>query len=62
VKPGRAPRLDVEALYRRHAGELRGFLYRRAGETGAELLGDVFVIALKRVDECGSPLGNSVVL
>ena len=55
VKPGRASRLDVEALYRRHAGELRGYLYRRAGETGAELLGDVFVIALKRVDELPAP-------
>lgn len=55
MKSGPASRCDVEALYRRHAGELRGYLYRRAGETGADLLGDVFVVALKRVDELPAP-------
>jgi len=55
VTSGPASRADVEALYRRHAGELRGYLYRRAGETGADLLEDVFVIAIKRVEELPAP-------
>jgi RNA polymerase sigma-70 factor (ECF subfamily) len=37
VKPT-ATRADVEQLYRRHAGEIRGYLYRRAGQAGADLL------------------------
>lgn len=46
-----ATRADVEELYRRHAGEIHGYLCRRAGESGADLLGEVFVIALRRVDD-----------
>ena len=46
-----ATQADVEELYRRHAGEIHGYLCRRAGESGAELLGEVFVIALRRVDD-----------
>lgn len=34
-----------------HAAELRGYLYRRAGEAGTELLGEVFVVAPKRLDD-----------
>jgi len=45
----------VEELYRRHAAELHGYLYRRAGQAGAELLGEVFVVALQRVDELPAP-------
>ncbi|GAA4744446.1 RNA polymerase sigma factor [Nocardioides endophyticus] len=48
-------RVDVEELYRRHAAELRGYLYRRAGQAGADLLGDVFVVALQRVDDLPEP-------
>lgn len=46
---------DVEELYRRHSGEVRGFLYRRAGQDGADLLGEVFVVALKRRAELPEP-------
>lgn len=48
-------RSDVEDLYRRHADELRGYLYRRAGEAGADLLGEVFVIALRRSSDLPEP-------
>jgi RNA polymerase sigma-70 factor (ECF subfamily) len=47
--------VDVEELYRRHADELRGYLYRRAGSAGTELLGEVFVIALRRQDDLPAP-------
>ncbi|WP_162249776.1 MULTISPECIES: RNA polymerase sigma factor [unclassified Nocardioides] len=50
-----ASRADVEELYRRHAGELRGYLYRRAGQAGADLLGEVFVVALQRLDDLPDP-------
>lgn len=50
-----ATRADVEELYRRHAGELRGYLYRRAGQAGADLLGEVFVVALQRLDDLPDP-------
>lgn len=46
---------DVEDLYRRHATELRAYLYRRAGDDGVDLLGDVFVIALRRCGELPEP-------
>lgn len=46
---------DVEELYRRHAGELHGYLHRRAGQTGGELLGEVFVVALQRVGDLPEP-------
>lgn len=45
----------IEELYRSHAGELHGYLYRRAGETGADLLGEVFVIALRRMADLPEP-------
>jgi RNA polymerase sigma-70 factor (ECF subfamily) len=45
----------VEELYRRHAEELRGYLYRRAGQAGADLLGEVFVVALRRVGDLPEP-------
>lgn len=45
----------MEELYRCHAGEIHGYLYRRAGEAGAELLGDVFVVALQRIDDLPEP-------
>jgi RNA polymerase sigma factor (sigma-70 family) len=54
VKPA-ASRKDVEELYRRHAGELHGYLYRRAGQVGADLLGDVFVVALQHLDDLPEP-------
>lgn len=54
MKPA-ASRADVEELYRRHAGEIRGYLYRRAGQAGADLLGEVFVVALQRVDDLPEP-------
>lgn len=54
VKPD-ASRADVEELYRRHATEIRGYLYRRAGQAGADLLGEVFVVALQRVDDLPEP-------
>lgn len=50
-----ASKSDVEELYRRHAGELRAYLYRRAGQAGAELLGEVFVVALQRLDDLPEP-------
>jgi len=46
---------DVEELYRRHAAELHGYLHRRAGQAGADLLGQVFVVALQRVDDLPAP-------
>jgi RNA polymerase sigma factor (sigma-70 family) len=54
VKPT-ATRADVEELYRLHAAELRGYLYRRAGQSGADLLGEVFVVALQRIDDLPEP-------
>ena len=54
VKPA-ASRNDVEELYRRHAGELHGYLYRRAGQAGADLLGDVFVVVLQRLGDLPEP-------
>ena len=48
-------RTDVEELYRRHAGELRGYLYRRAGQAGADLLGEVFVVVLQRLGDLPEP-------
>lgn len=51
----RASRADVEELYHRHAGEIRGYLYRRAGRAGADLLGEVFVVALRRMDDLPEP-------
>jgi RNA polymerase sigma factor (sigma-70 family) len=54
VKPA-VSRNDVEELYRRHAGELRGYLYRRAGQAGADLLGDVFVVVLQRLGDLPEP-------
>jgi RNA polymerase sigma-70 factor (ECF subfamily) len=48
-------RAEVEELYRRHAGELHGYLYRRAGQAGADLLADVFVVALQRIDDLPEP-------
>jgi RNA polymerase sigma factor (sigma-70 family) len=54
VKPD-ASRSDVEELYRRHAGELRGYLYRRAGQAGADLLGEVFVVVLQRMGDLPEP-------
>jgi RNA polymerase sigma-70 factor (ECF subfamily) len=48
-------RADVEELYRRHAAELHGYLYRRAGQAGADLLGEVFVVALQRADDLPEP-------
>lgn len=50
-----ASRADVEELYRRHAAELHGYLYRRAGQAGADLLGDIFVVALQRLDDLPEP-------
>ena len=50
-----ASRADVERLYHLHAGELRGYLHRRAGEAGADLLGDVFVVALQRLGDLPEP-------
>ena len=46
---------DVEELYRRHAGELHGYLHRRAGQAGADLLADVFVVALQRISDLPEP-------
>jgi len=54
VKPS-ASRADVEELYRLHSGEIRGYLYRRAGQAGADLLGEVFVVALQRLDDLPEP-------
>lgn len=48
-------RADVEEPYRCHAGELHGYLHRRAGQAGADLLGDVFVVALQRIDDLPEP-------
>jgi DNA-directed RNA polymerase specialized sigma24 family protein len=45
----------VEELYRRNAGELRGYLHRRAGQAGSDLLGEVFVVALQRLDDLPEP-------
>jgi RNA polymerase sigma-70 factor (ECF subfamily) len=45
-----ATRADVAALFERHAGELHGYLYRRGGQSGADLLGEVFAIALQRLE------------
>ncbi|WP_323794453.1 RNA polymerase sigma factor, partial [Nocardioides sp.] len=50
-----ASRHDVEVLYRRHADELHGYLYRRAGSDGTDLLSDVFVVALQRVNDLPEP-------
>ena len=50
-----ADRADLEELYRLHAGELHGYLYRRAGDAGADLLGEVFVVALRRLDDLPQP-------
>jgi len=43
-------RADIAALFERHAGELHGYLYRRGGQSGADLLGEVFAIALQRLE------------
>ncbi|UFN43549.1 RNA polymerase sigma factor [Nocardioides okcheonensis] len=51
----RASREDVEALFRQHADEVHAYLHRRAGAAGADLLGEVFVIALRRVDDLPGP-------
>lgn len=48
-------RSTVEDLYRRHAGEIHGYLYRRAGGAGADLLGEVFVVALQRMADLPEP-------
>lgn len=54
MKPEATP-ADVEELYRLHAAELHGFLYRRAGQAGADLLGEVFVVALQRLGDLPEP-------
>lgn len=54
MKPTPSP-ADVEKLYHLHAGELHGYLHRRAGEAGADLLGDVFVVALQRLGDLPEP-------
>jgi RNA polymerase sigma-70 factor (ECF subfamily) len=54
VKPA-ASLEDVEELYRRHAGELCGYLYRRAGPAAVDLLGEVFVVALQRLGDLPDP-------
>ena len=46
---------DVAELYHRHAAELRGYLHRRAGQAGADLLGEVFVVALQRLSDLPEP-------
>ncbi|WP_209674622.1 RNA polymerase sigma factor [Aeromicrobium fastidiosum] len=51
MTPRPATPADVEELYRRHAREIHGYLCRRAGESGADLLGEVFVIALRRMND-----------
>ncbi|ROR91049.1 RNA polymerase sigma factor [Nocardioides aurantiacus] len=50
-----ATRADVEQLYRQHAGELHGYLQRRGGAAGADLLGDVLVVALQRLADLPEP-------
>lgn len=55
TKATAASQADIEDLYRRHAGELRGYLFRRAGEPGVDLLGEVFVIALRRRADLPEP-------
>lgn len=40
-----------EALYRRTAPEMLGFLRRRAGEQAPDLLGEVYVLAWEKRDE-----------
>ncbi|WP_165872845.1 RNA polymerase sigma factor [Nocardioides jejuensis] len=50
-----ATRSDLEELYRSYADELHAFLWRRAGQTGADLLGDVFVVALQRLNDLPAP-------
>lgn len=50
-----ASRADVEELYHRHAGEIRGYLHRRAGQAGADLLGEVFAVALRRIEDLPEP-------
>ncbi|WP_343905353.1 sigma-70 family RNA polymerase sigma factor [Nocardioides aquiterrae] len=54
MRPTASPR-EIEDLYRRHADELRGYLYRRAGPAGADLLGEVFVVALQRRSDLPAP-------
>ena len=54
VKPV-ASRADVAELYHRHAGEIRGYLHRRAGQAGADLLGEVFAVALRRIEDLPEP-------
>ncbi|WP_415101003.1 RNA polymerase sigma factor [Nocardioides sp.] len=46
---------DVEELYCRHADELRGYLYRRAGQSGIDVLQEVFVVALRRRGDLPAP-------
>jgi RNA polymerase sigma-70 factor (ECF subfamily) len=50
-----ATKADVAELYELHAGELHGYLYRRAGQAGADLLGEVFVIGLQRLADLPEP-------
>lgn len=50
-----ATRADVEELYHRHAGEIRSYLHRRAAQAGADLLGEVFVVALRRMEDLPEP-------
>lgn len=54
VRPS-ASREDVAELFERHADELRGYLHRRAGQAGADLVGDVFVVALQRLADLPAP-------
>lgn len=51
----RASREDVEALFRQHADEVHGYLHRRAGAAGSDLLGEVFLVALRRIDDLPAP-------
>ena len=66
--PGLAPELgwgscsDTVRLPRGRSGALRppstepyGYLYRRAGQNGAELLGEVFLVALRRLTDLPAP-------
>lgn len=46
---------DVAQLFEVHAGEIRGYLYRRAGQSGADLVGEVFAVALRRARDLPEP-------
>lgn len=50
-----ATREQVKTLFQRHAKELHGYFHRRGGADAHELVGEVFVVVLTRIDQLPEP-------